>query len=451
MSDHPLLCRNRKEVPLTRSFSRREFLKSCGYICAGVAILPLPLSALEEPKQALRSLFVAPDGNDGWPGTKSRPWRTLHTALKRIRSQDELILMGDKFVVPSSLEIERVTDISIKAHSGQRPVIWFTGSHEYSLQIGQSVRRISVEGLDLVRATNAPGNVVGIGGRDVAFRRCLVCFADGFSPQKYDGIKILSDYIVIEDCEFFGAPNQCIDAVGHKEILIRNNKLHNSSMGVVVKGGCRDVLIENNLFYNLRYTGIGLGGFTGPMWHNHNNTEAEVENAIVRRNVIYYDKPYNIGGGIWLKGAKNCSVYNNTLYGAGIHIRTGGDPQMPSRFSTNNEILNNIIFRTGNDGILVVDNGNSDNLRMRNNMYWKTAGAGDFKIDGIWYNFQEYATHFHFDIDSIFSDPRFVNERARDFRLRPDSLGIRGGVRLNASAESRSSDSGVDIGAFESQ
>ena len=124
---------------------------------------------------------------------------------------------------------------------------------------------------------------------------------------------------------------------------------------------------------------------------------------------------------------------------------------MLSRFSTNNEILNNIIFRTGNDGILVVDNGNSDNLRMRNNMYWKTAGAGDFKIDGIWYNFQEYATHFHFDIDSIFSDPRFVNERARDFRLRPDSLGIRGGVRLNASAESRGSDSGVDIGAFESQ
>jgi hypothetical protein len=430
--------------------TRRQLLKTYGYVCAGALITPIAL-AFERPQQASRSLFVSPNGNDNWPGTKSQPWRTLNASFKRIRSQDELILMGEKFVVPTFLQMEKVADVTIKAYPGQRPTICFSGSSEYSLLLGQSVRRISVEGLDLVRATNAPGNVVGIGGQHITFKNCLVCFDERFSPSKYDGIKILSDSILIEDCEFFGVPNQCIDAVGHKEITIRSNKMHNSSMGVVVKGGCRDILIEKNLFYNLKHVGIGLGGFTNPIWHNHDNTEAEVENATVTRNIVYYDQPNNIGGGIWLKGAKNCSVYNNTLYGAGLHVKTGGEPKALDCFSSDNDIVNNIIFRTGNDGVLVVDRGNSNNLRLRNNVYWKTTGSGDFKIDGVWYNFQEYISHFHFDVDSIFSDPRFVNEKARDFRLRPESPGIKRGIRFNASLQSGVRGSGVDIGAIENQ
>lgn len=428
--------------------TKRQFLKACGYLCAGVYV---PIMELEEPKQAFRSVFVSPNGNDNWPGTKSKPWGTLATAFRRIRNQDELILMGDKFVVSAPLNMEGVTDVTIKASPDQRPVILFTDSREYSFLIGQSVRRLSLEGLDLVRASHAPGNVLGIGGQHITIRKCLVCFDARFSPSKYDGIKILSDHILIEDCEFFGVPNQCIDAVGHKEITIRNNKLHHSSMGVVVKGGCRDIVIENNLCHNLKYTSIGLGGTTGPVWHNHGNTDAEVENAIVTRNIVYYDKSDNIGGGIWLKGAKSCAVYNNTLYGAGLHIGAGGNPNVLGCFSSDNDIANNIIFRTGNDGILVVDAGNSHNLRMRNNLYWRTTGSGEFKIDGVWYNFQEYARHFHFDIDPIFSDPGFANEAARDFRLRPDSIGIKKGVRFNTSLESAVRGTGVDIGAIESQ
>lgn len=437
------------------SLTRRQFLKACGYLCAGVYV---PIKGLEGPQPALRRVFVSPNGNDNWPGTESRPWRTLSLALKRIRNQDELILMGDKFVVSTPLAMEGVADVTIKAYPGQRPVIFFTDSREYSFLIGQSVRRITVEGLDLVRASNAPGNVLGIGGQHIMVRKCLVSFDAGFSPSKYDGIKILSDYILIEDCEFIGVPNQCIDAVGHKEITIRNNKLHHSTMGVVVKGGCRDIVIENNLCYNLKYTAIGLGGTTGPVWHNHENTEAEVENAIVTRNIVYYDKPHNIGGGIWLKGAKKCAVYNNTLYGAGLHVGAGGDPKVLGCFSSDNDILNNIIFRTGNDGILVIDAGSSHNLRMRNNLYWKTTGSGEFKVDGIWYNFEEYVRHFHFDIDPIFSDPGFVNEKGRNFRLRPDSIGIKRGVQFNTSLEpvdtaleSAVQGTGVDIGAIESQ
>ena len=209
--------------------------------------------------------------------------------------------------------------------------------------------------------------------------------------------------------------------VGDKHIIRGNRSHDNNGPGIRTgtDGGAsgyltNSVIEENQIYDNIRpyvhyrnFTEpvlIRYGGMGIVLWHGHNN--------IIRNNLIYN----NGNTGIWLNGDspfKN-QVYNNTIYGnrrGGVYIYHDGEA---------NIVRNNIIVANGTRyGALTLKNGN--NIASHNIL----SGVGGF-----------------------------VNAKAFDFRLRPDSPARDKGMSLQAVAVdflgvARPQGPAYDIGAYE--
>lgn len=391
--------------------------------------------------------YVDIGGDDNNSGTEESPWATLKKAAEEAKAGDTVFIKNGLYIVQNKISIESYGPITFQAFPGHEPTLKYIGNEAYFFSIGQNANNITVDGITFIRATNFDGNIISVGGRFAVITNCHIFFEDGYTPKKYDCIKIMKTGYgtTIENCEIYGAPNQGIDTVGGDNIVVRNNTIRDCQNAIVLKGGSENDLIENNRCYNCGYGAIGLGGTTDLQFINYLH---ENKNSIVRRNVIYYDEENNnnIGGGIFLQGASDCQVYNNTIIGAGIHIRCGGDPNNPLICSSQNKIYNNIIWRTGNDGILVVEPGNDMELEMNNNLYWKTTGSGEFKIMGQWYTYTEFKVLFDFDKNSLFRDPLLVDIQGEDFSLTSQSPCIDAGFRI---PDEPFFGQQIDIGAIE--
>ncbi|MBN1226181.1 MAG: right-handed parallel beta-helix repeat-containing protein [Deltaproteobacteria bacterium] len=405
------------------------------------AILILVL-AVASSSHAAR-FYISLNGKSFNNGTKERPLASLEDAASKTSVNDTIIIEEGEYLIKKTVRFKGEGPLHIVPSPGDNVIIKYTGTDMYA--IGFEGAKISIENLTIIRATNANGNIIGISGKDTRISNCKIFFDGNFQPSKYDCIKILNtgSGTIIENCEIYGAPNQGVDTVGASNLIIRNNIIHNCQNAVVLKGGSSNNIIENNVCYDFKHGAIGLGGYTSKEYLNRNY---EIGYSVVRKNTIYYRAPQNIGGGIFLHGANNCEVYNNTIYGAGLYIRNGGDPDNPESKCFNNKIFNNIIWRTGNDGILRVDPGNEVGLELLNNIYWKTSGSGEFKIGNEWIDYEVFKKKVSYDHNSIFADPMLKDPDSADFSLNGGSVCIDRGVPIkgmNYSGES------IDIGAHE--
>ncbi len=72
--------------------------------------------------------YVSPRGNDSWPGTKVRPWKTLEYAISQILAGEEdvrLVLLDGDYYPGKTLSLQGIKgrSISIEAAPGASPVI----------------------------------------------------------------------------------------------------------------------------------------------------------------------------------------------------------------------------------------------------------------------------------------------------------------------------------------
>jgi parallel beta-helix repeat protein len=335
--------------------------------------------------------------------------------------------------------------------NGARPKFVYNGSYYYPFSI--EGENIIIENLSFSRATNSDGYVLYISRPHVTLKNSEFYFQEGFSPTQNDCIKLIqsANYTTIENCIIYGAPNQGIDAVAPDNLIIRNNTVHDCQNAVVLKGGVRNALIEDNLFYNFKYGSIGIGGSTYSQWKNDIH---EAINITARRNVIYYNTVSDGGGGIFFWGAYQCSAYQNTIYGNSIELKTGGDPDSLNDDCSNNEIFNNIIWRTGPSGIFTVDTNNDINLKLGNNIYYKTTGSGEFKVLGTWVNYLQWITNYNYDNNySKYVNPIFNSLENNDFSIQWNSPAIDAGAQFNSNTDILGNPiyGSPDIGAYEYQ
>ena len=364
--------------------------------------------------------FISYGGNNKNSGTKTSPWKNLNYAVNQSKDNDTIIVQSGNYNITEKIKIYNKNGITIKGESPYSPHLIFTGTKdEYAIGIGDNSQKIIISNLKISWKSITKGNILGLGGKEVSVKNCILYFDSASKADKYDCIKILTtaSNVLIENCEIYGAPQQGIDAVGASNITIRNNKIYNCQNAIVLKGGTINSLIEKNFVFNFRYGAIGLGGTTGAQWNSEN---FEIADSIVRENVIYYDDANNIGGGIFLIGAIRCKIYNNTIYGPGIHIKNGGTPDKLQFYSKDNIIANNIVWRTGNDGIFVIEPGNEQGLELLNNCYWETTGSGEFKINGKWLNYNDFIKQ-NLSKNSLFADPLFENISKHNFSLKTNS------------------------------
>lgn len=340
--------------------------------------------------------YLSPSGSDTATGTLTAPFRTLAYAASRLQDGDRILIRAGQYMETLPFELANRKNVMIRNFPGESPELRFAVSSEYAFLIGQGCTDIIVDGLSIVRDATVEGNVCGL--TNTVMRNCQVSFAGTYT--KYDCVKVLSDGVTVEDCHIHHAPNQGVDAVGWDDLIVRGCIIHDCQNAITVKGGSSNPLIENNTCYNQKYGSIGLGGSTGTQWQKP-GADYEARGAICRNNTIWYDKPFGIGGGIYLQGALDSHISGNRLHGGALLVRAS-----PTFASRANFAEGNIIVCNGDDGILEVASGCS--IHLKQNTYWSETGCtGKFNIAGTWMD-HAALLGLPFNEGSQFADPEAI-------------------------------------------
>ncbi len=157
---------------------------------------------------------------------------------------------------------------------------------------------------------------------------------------------------------------------------LRYNLIHDiqrrgyGGWGIYLDEGSTDILVENNLVYNAQSSGF----------HQHYGRD-----NLIRNNIFAFSEEHQIA-------------------------RTRQEPHRSFIFEQN------LVYTDGRP--LVTDQGwGPENVEFSRNLYFDASGAAP---DFAGKTFQEWQA-MGLDIGSVVADPLFVNPKAGDFRLRPES------------------------------
>ena len=395
-----------KDIPSTQQIEDISAVNSSAII-ASISTTSLISTA---PNPGKKIYYVATSGNDGNPGTITKPFRTLARGSRAMASGDTLYVRAGTYsefgpalrngtasaytrYVAYPRE-ERKVIIKPPLTSGNLNVVYFPDNAEY-----------------------------------IEFRGFVV---DGINVERGYGIK------------------------GIKKSRVINNVVRNAGMGL---GGGRESLIVGNEVYNMSdygiYTGSGDNGVVeGNIFHHcggfgihHYKSGGGVNNWTFRNNVIYRtgrlyyhyltgDKIRTSPAVIISSGRYN-KFYNNIIYDnhGGISVAYGAVDSL---------IANNTVYANDTTGINV-SGANSGSLRARivNNIVFANKGT-TITNTGTSTTIQNNLT----------VDPKFVSASSRNFRLQAGSPAIDKGLKLLEVPKdflnvTRPRGKAYDIGAYE--
>ncbi|OHE75902.1 MAG: hypothetical protein A2107_03965 [Verrucomicrobia bacterium GWF2_62_7] len=212
----------------------------------------------------------------------------------------------------------------------------------------------------------------------VELRRCVLRKSFG------DLLNTLSGRVVVDGCDFYAFGESAIDVTtpgdgpkppGTPPMVIRNSRFHDNvnvrapgqkgTNGVMLKGGCADIVVEGNQFYNLRatYGALTLGGSTS------GGTPGEGFRLTARNN-IFRDiaGPYVV----LFAGSHDCRLVNNLICNSDvtalISISFAKSPD-PATANLRPLVQNNIFYRnTVKRAVMSAPRGAATDLVMDHNL-----------------------------------------------------------------------------------
>lgn len=244
----------------------------------------------------------------------------------------------------------------------------------------------------------------------IVFESCT--FRDIQATGNNDLLKMSGvDFFEIRDCTFLNgsAGGSGIDMVGCHEGLISGNRFQNQgSNSIQVKGGSKNIRIENNFFKNGGQRTLNLGGSTNLQLFRPTDARFEAAGLTVYSNIfIGSDAP------IAFVGCVQTEVTNNTIYlPQKWAIRILQETVDTSRFYPcgNNSFTNNIIYhdsRVSSD-CNVGPNTNPQSFSFSNNLWYHSQNAA-------WHGPELPVT----DVNCIIGkDPLFNDADSGDFTLK---------------------------------
>jgi len=238
----------------------------------------------------LQTYYVAPDGLDSNPGTKARPWKTIHHATQTIGCGDTVVVMSGVYRVSGPLEFgpagesfERMT--TYRCEEGARAIFSMTNDRPPGAWLRDYVR---VEGLWLGGKWEPPevyGAYIGVGG--------------GSSP--------IGRGKQLVNCTIFGYNDGILLGQSEDLLIYGNRFVHTGSgwyqHGIYLSGGAppgrcsNHAIVDNNIF--IHGEGYAIHGQHGP------------KSVIVTRNFI--SRHY---GGITMDGSDHL-IANNLIWRCG--------------------------------------------------------------------------------------------------------------------------------------
>lgn len=305
--------------------------------------------------QAQTNYYVSPTGSDANNGSMANPWLTIQYGVDHIMAGDILNIMAGTYAGKIDINVSGAAGQVITIRNNATDQVFIDGSslanYEYLLKIEQQ-------------------NYITISG--LIFQ----------NYQKLDaiGIEVInSSHISIMNNEFLNidysptavgqVPNssqnsQPIIVFGRDplnpatDLLIQGNTIHDCEVGfsecISVNGNIDGFEVSDNLLYtntNIPIVAIGHEGeCSDPQFD-------QARNGVIRNNVVH-DNPgaYAAAGGIYIDGAKNVIVENNTSYNNNYGIEVGCEnngnaPNDPS--ASNIAVRNNLLYNNTHTGILV--------------------------------------------------------------------------------------------------
>ncbi len=424
--------------------------------------------------------YVAVDGNDNNPGTLKLPWRTIQKAADNVSAGDVVYVRGGSYHEKVKMKASGLADgyITFQNYEGEIPVINGEGlvparnDNENALIIMNNKSYIKIKGFHITNFVSdneyVPAGIRVTGsGTGIEILDCKVYGikttytgnieddrnAHGIAVYGTNGNKPL-DNLIIDSCEIY-------------------DNILGTSEAVVLNGNVVNFKVTNNKVHDNDNIGIDFIGFEGTADSNDQVRDGicsgnEVWNISSVNNGVYEDA---CAGGIYVDGGRNILIERNKIWNCDIGIEAASEHK--GRTTEIITIRNNLVYgckavagiafggydrERGNaenikifnntlydnkPNILIQQHCQSDTNVIKNNILYKgTAFSGNVKNIAISHNITE--------------DPKFVNEKEKDFHLLPISPAIDAGVydlligEFDLDNNARIIGGGVDCGTYES-
>jgi hypothetical protein len=417
--------------------------------------------------------YVAPDGEDSYPGTEGQPWQTIQKAADTLIAGDSVYIRAGTYpeqVIPENAG-SAGNYITYAAYPGE--MVTIDGAdislpdYETGLFVIEDVSYIRVSGLRIVNAGPNQNNAgIYVDNAHYIFIENNYTYntvASGIGVWDCSNVFIDGNEVRLA-CN--DGEQECITVSGTDTFEIRNNHVHeggpgtNGGEGITVKGGATNGMIYQNHIHDItrgERKGIYIDG-----WGTTATSDLEV----------YRNTLHNCAAGISLASedgglVRGIKIYNNIVYDNlvnGLEIGNWGEPGVPERPVESVTFINNTVYNNGSTGWgggFWNENPDVTDIVVRNNVFSQNPTAQIVNestvsltvdhnlIDGSQnYEFAVYGT------DYVEGDPHFTNAAGADFRLQSDSPAIDEGSAVDAPSDdydgnSRPYGDGYDIGAFE--
>jgi hypothetical protein len=435
---------------------------------------------------AAQEYYVSASGRDPSNcsgGTQSSPWKTWAKAEQCVPAGSTVYFMAGNYSSFSGSSRSRITfkgsadqPISIRPAPGDEGRVFFNRALE--IYGGHGV----ISGIN-INASSTWSAISVYQAHHVLFEYNMI---HGSSVQDCVHIHKNSDSISfvgneVYDCGYqnsrYSGPGDGIDMTGGTNIVYRGNHIHDAMNGFQIKGGSRNVLVENNRIHNVGagIFGASMGALSEPN-PQHGNSEMhnpavaiedryQAKGLTIRNNLIYNTTSFNA---VSAKGWVDFQIYNNTIFNhrgstvfyvsgayweffdstALAYCQTHACSPCTSYYgsrscvsillrSKNGSVKNNIAHTFSQRGF-TAEYGSTAGLESAHNIYYSSGisrdSYGKFAVNGTSYSLRGFQS-LGYEMRSDITDPQLwnvSNVANPDLRLKPTSPAIDRGLYLSA-------------------
>jgi Ca2+-binding RTX toxin-like protein len=336
-------------------------------------------------------IWVSTTGHTGAAGTQGDPFRSIQDAINHAAAGATIMVAAG--VYTENLDITRggtidqplrIVSIDGRGAAEIRPA----DQSQDTIEVSRA-DHVVIDGFAVQGPSNASANAVHIHAHvsgslfdpatNIVIQNCNITGlgGDGIKVSKAENISLLNNTITGST-----GGEEAIDCVGVHHLVIAHNDVSGSSgVGIVVKGGSYDVLIEGNHVDGAGNFGIGVGGHTEEayFWPGFiGSSQYEVRDVRVIGNEVENTR----NQGIRVLAGQNVELTGNWIHDVAhryeISISATGTVHNPPWPSENIQIYGNSFDRSGWLGLDSARDSTTVGSNLTNGsapIGWHTAGV----------------------------------------------------------------------------